>query len=347
MNSKLFIIAGFGAWYLTFMLGFFILAPSTDDGYYVITSLGAAFKGNPGFWIGDDFAPAFFLPTAFTYFQGLLFKLTMALGFDFGPLGFRFYQFIFLFLLPILFILMLRRLYPMDYGIRFLILLTCLSLTHFVQSAATVRPEVLGTLLFIGSILLKGKQSALGPISAFVLALSGMVHPVFTFLVGVIFITDLIRFVKQRGLGHLNKWLGTVSAFCFPFVVLGVYYTNNLVEFRHQTLGRAGFLSSDIWTTPTVVLGNMLFWENADGIEYGLFSAYPAIAIAIVMFASTYLVIRMRTDLWDDAVLWVCWPILFVQWFVFLMLPPFLPYLAVSAFLASLNVVLLLQIPKA
>ena len=68
MNSKLFIVAGLGPWYLTFLLGFFTLAPSTDDGYYIIASLGTAFTGNPGFWIGDDFAPVFFLPTAFTYF---------------------------------------------------------------------------------------------------------------------------------------------------------------------------------------------------------------------------------------------------------------------------------------
>ena len=66
MNSRLFIVAGYGAWYLTFLLGFFLLAPSTDDGYYVIAAMGTALKGSPGFWIGDEFSHVFFLPTGFT-----------------------------------------------------------------------------------------------------------------------------------------------------------------------------------------------------------------------------------------------------------------------------------------
>ena len=86
-NSKLFVVAGLAAWFLTFLLGFFILAPSTDDGYYVIASMGTALNGNPGFWIGNEFAPSFFLPTAFPFLYGILLKLTMILGFDFGPFG--------------------------------------------------------------------------------------------------------------------------------------------------------------------------------------------------------------------------------------------------------------------
>ena len=88
-------VVGYGAWYLTFLVGFFILAPSTDDGYYIIASLGTALEGTPGFWIGDDFTPGFFLPTAFTYFYGLLLKFTMTFGFNFGPFGFRLYHFLF------------------------------------------------------------------------------------------------------------------------------------------------------------------------------------------------------------------------------------------------------------
>lgn len=346
MNSKLFIIAGSVAWYLTFSLGFFILAPSTDDGYYTITSLGTALTGTPGFWIGDEFAPAFFLPTVFTYFYGLLLKLTMILGFNFGPFGFRFYQFLFLFILPILIALMLRRLNPSDYGIRLLLLLTCLSLTYFVQSAATVRPEVLGFLLFIGFLFLRGKQSKRETSSALVLALSGIVHPVFTFLAGVVFATALLRFYKRRGLDNLRKWVGPVSAFALPFVALGIYYLSNLAEFRQQTLGRAEFLSTEIWTTPTFIWKNILVWTNPSGIEFGLFSGYPAAAIVIVMLASTWLVFCRRANLWDDDILWVCFPVLFVQWFVFFLLPPFLPYLAFSSFLASLNIVLLFHPPK-
>ena len=148
MNSKTFIFAGYGAWCLTFLVGFFILAPSTDDGYYLIASLGAALTGSPGFWIGDKFFPALFLPTAFTYFYGLLLKLTMILNLDFGPFGFRFYQFIFVLLIPLSGSLMLRRFYPGEHRFRSLLLLVFLSLTYFVQSAATVRPEVLGAVLF-------------------------------------------------------------------------------------------------------------------------------------------------------------------------------------------------------
>ncbi len=77
VNSKLFIIAGFGAWYVTFLLGFFILAPSSDDSVYIIASLGTALTGSPGFWFGDEFAPSFFLPTTFTFFYGVLLKLTI------------------------------------------------------------------------------------------------------------------------------------------------------------------------------------------------------------------------------------------------------------------------------
>ena len=187
MNSKTFVYAGFCAWYLTFLVGFFVLAPSTDDGYYVIASLGVAINDSPGFWIGDTFSPALFLPTAFTYFYGLLLKLTMILNFNFGPFGFRFYQFIFVLLLPVSGVLMLRRLCPGDYGFRLLLFLVFLSLTYFVQSAATVRPEVLGAVLFLCFLSLSEKSSERRAFPAFLLALCGTVHPNFTLLAVAIF----------------------------------------------------------------------------------------------------------------------------------------------------------------
>lgn len=343
MNSKLFVVAGIGAWYLTFLLGFFILAPSTDDGYYIIASLGTALTGSPGFWIGDDFAPVFFLPIAFTYFYGLLLKLTMVLGFDFGPFGFRFYQFLFILLLPVLSAVMLRRLFPRDYGIRLLVLLVFLSLTYFVQSAATVRPEVLGAVLFISFLTLRGNKFLRGTLPIFFLALSGTVHPIFSLLAVVVFGVGRIREYHQFRFKNLSQWFGSAAAFALPFAVLGIYYAINLTEFQEQTLGRASFLSTDAWTSPTVVLNNLLIWNNTAGISFGLFSGYPAFGFLLIMLISTTLVLYRHADLWRHEILWVAWPMLFVQWVVFLLLPPFLPYLAFSSFLASLNIALLWQ----
>ena len=337
----MFIIAGYGAWYSTFLLGFFILAPSTDDGYYVIASLGTALTGNPGFWIGDSFAPTFFLPTAFTYFYGFLLKLTMIFDFNFGPFGFRFYQLLFLFLLPVSSTLMLRRLFPDDHGIRLLLLLIFLSLTYFVQSAATVRPEVLGAVLFLCFLSLREKNVTHGALPALLLALCGSVHPNFTLLAVVVFGFGLIRNFQQFRLNNLRQWVIATTAFTLPFAVVGIYYAINLTEFQQQTLGRASILSTDAWTAPAVVWKNLWFWDNDAGIAYGLFSGYPALGFLLIMFISTTLVLYRRAHLWDHASLWLCWPIVFVQWFVFLLLPPFLPYLAFSSFLASLNVVLL------
>ena len=337
----MFIIAGYGAWYSTFLLGFFILAPSTDDGYYVIASLGTALTGNPGFWIGDSFAPAFFLPTAFTYFYGFLLKLTMIFDFNFGPFGFRFYQLLFLFLLPVSSTLMLRRLFPDDHGIRLLLLLIFLSLTYFVQSAVTVRPEVLGAVLFLCFLSLREKNVTHGALPALLLALCGTVHPNFTLLAVVVFGFGLIRNFQQFRLNNLGQWVIATTAFTLPFAVVGIYYAINLTEFQQQTLGRASILSTDAWTAPAVVWKNLWFWEHDAGIAYGLFSGYPALGFLLIMFISTTLVLYRRAHLWDHASLWLCWPIVFVQWFVFLLLPPFLPYLAFSSFLASLNVVLL------
>ena len=342
----MFIIAGYGAWYSTFLLGFFILAPSTDDGYYVIASLGTALTGNPGFWIGDSFAPAFFLPTAFTYFYGFLLKLTMTFDFNFGPFGFRFYQLLFLFLLPVSSTLMLRRLFPDDHGIRLLLLLIFLSLTYFVQSAATVRPEVLGAVLFLCFLSLREKNVTHGALPALLLALCGTVHPNFTLLAVVVFGFGLIRNFQQFRLNNLGQWVIATTAFTLPFAVVGIYYAINLTEFQQQTLGRASILSTDAWTAPAVVWKNLWFWDNDAGIAYGLFSGYPALGFLLIMFISTTLVLYRRAHLWDHASLWLCWPIVFVQWFVFLLLPPFLPYLAFSSFLASLNVVLLWPTPQ-
>ena len=337
----MFIIAGYGAWYSTFLLGFFSLAPSTDDGYYVIASLGTALTGNPGFWIGDSFAPAFFLPTAFTYFYGFLLKLTMIFDFNFGPFGFRFYQLLFLFLLPVSSTLMLRRLFPDDHGIRLLLLLIFLSLTYFVQSAATVRPEVLGAVLFLCFLSLREKNVTHGALPALLLALCGTVHPNFTLLAVVVFCFGLIRNFQQFRLNNLGQWVIATTVFTLPFAVVGIYYAINLTEFQQQTVGRASILSTGAWTAPAVVWKNLWFWDNDAGIAYGLFSGYPALGFLLIMFISTTLVLYRRAHLWDHASLWLCWPIVFVQWFVFLLLPPFLPYLAFSSFLASLNVVLL------
>jgi hypothetical protein len=128
--------------------------------------------------------------------------------------------------------------------------------------------------------------------------------------------------------------------------MVGMHYVANLVAFEQQTLGRAGVLSNDFWTAPLLVWGNLWFWKNADGIAYGLFSGYPALGFVSVMLLSAALVLCRGKRLWADRTLWICWPVFFVQWIVFLLLPPFLPYLAFSSFLASVNVVLLCPRPR-
>jgi len=343
MNSKLFIASGYAAWYFTFILGFFILAPSTDDGYYTIASLGTALKGSPGFWIGDSFSHVFFLPTAFNFIYGYLLKLTMISGFDFGAFGFRFYQFLFILLLPVVLTVMLRKLYPRDHGVRFLLFISLLSLTHFVQSASTVRPEVLGALLFLVFLSTRKQSPEAGLLPSFVLALCGTVHPIFTLLAFAVFGTGLIRRFLLFRLTNLTGLLKSLIAFAIPFGFLSIYYLSNFKEFREQTLGRASFLSTDAWSAPAVVIQDLLFWRNSSGIEFGLFNGYPAFALLAVLTASTFLVAYRRAELWSDNTLWVIWPILAVQWFVFLFLPPFLPYLAFSAFLSTLLIVLLLK----
>ena len=345
MNSKTFILAGYCAWYLTFLVGFFILAPSTDDGYYLIASLGTALTGSTGFWIGDTFSPALFLPTAFTYFYGLLLKLTMILNLDFGPFGFRFYQFIFVLLIPLSGSLMLRRFYPGEHGFRLLLLIMFLSLTYFVQSAATVRPEVLGAVLFFCFLSLSQINSERRALPAFLLALCGVVHPNFTLLALAIFGAGLIRNVRSLRLSHLGQWTLTCLVFALPFVMVGAHYVLNIAAFEQQTLGRAGVLSNDFGTAPSLVWKNLWFWENSVGIPYGLFSGYPALGLISAMLISTVLVLCRGMRLWADGTLWISWPILFIQWIVFLLLPPFLPYLAFSSFLAGVNIALLCPRP--
>ena len=345
MNSKLFIIAVHGAWYLTFLLGFFILAPSTDDGYYIISSLGTTLTGSPGFWIGDEFAPSFFLPTVFPFIYGTLLKLTMILGLDFGAFGFRVYQFIFILLIPVLSWITLRRIFPGDYGIRLLLLITLLSVTYFIQSVAVVRPEALGVVLFIVFLALRETKFSSGVLPAFVLALCGTMHPIFMLLAITLFGVHLIRIYRQSRFKNLKQWSGSTVAFAIPYLVLAVYYLINFTEYRQQIQGRTSVLSNDILAGPKFILDNLLFWNDSNGIEYGLFSGYPAVAFVFVMSASTLLVLSRRTQVWNHESLWLCWPILFVQWFAFLALPHYLPYLAVSSFLASLIIVLLWQRP--
>lgn len=345
MNSKIFIFAGYGAWFLTFLLGFFILAPSDDDGYYVIAALGTALNGIPGFWIGDEFSPAFFLPTAFTFFYGILLKLTMVLGLDFGALGFRFYQFIFILLLPAASALMLRRLFPGDHGIRLLLFLTILSLTYFVQSAPTVRPEVLGAVLFVVFLAMRGEKIAPGSLPTFLLALVGIVHPIFTLLAIAVFGVGLFRRFQRVGLNNLGQWLGIGATFAIPFGVLVIYYAVNFTEYQQQIAGRSTILSGDLLAAPIFIWDRLLFWSHPDGIKFGLFSGYPAVGFLAAMIISSALVYYRRAEIWGHDLLWMCLPMLFVQWFVFLLLPSYLPYLAFSSFLAGLNVVLLWQKP--
>ncbi len=240
---------------------------------------------------------------------------------------------------------MLRRLCPGDYGFRLLLFLVFLSLTYFVQSAATVRPEVLGAVLFLCFLSLSEKSSERRAFPAFLLALCGTVHPNFTLLAVAIFGAGLVRNFRQLQLSNLAQWAIASSAFALPFAVVGIYYVFNVAAFEQQTLGRANILSNDVWTAPPVVWQNLWFWENVEGIAYGLFSGYPAFGFMLIMLVSTALVLYRGACLWTDENLWMCWPFLFVQWLVFLLLPPFLPYLAFSSFLASVNVVLLCPQP--
>ena len=345
MNSKLFVVAGTAVWFLTFLLGYFLLAPSTDDGYYVIAAMGTALTGSPGFWIGDEFSPSFFLPTVFTYFYGALLKLTMILGMEFGPLGFRFYHFVIIFLLPVSAWVALRRLFPRDYGIRLLFLLTFLLVTYFAQSAPTVRPEVTGAVLFLVFISLRKMQFARGMVPIFVLAVCGTIHPMFTLLaIGVFGVYVVRRFERVRFAGRF-QWVATFVAFGLPFIVLAIYYAINFAEYKQQILGRTSSLSPNILMTPIFIWNNLTFWSDAGGIEFGLYRVYPAIAFIFVMILSTVFVYRRRSYLWKNEMLELIGPMLVAQWFVFFMLPPFVPYLAFSSFLAGLIIVLLWQEP--
>ena len=341
MKTKLYIAAGSFGWLLTFIVGFFILAPATDDGYYVIASLGTALQGSPGFWIGDEFAPSFFLPTGFTFVYGVLLKLTMVLGLDFGPFGFRVYQFLFILALPLFVLVALRQIFPRDYAFRFLVFIALLSVTYFVQTASTVRPEVLGSVLFIGYFTLRGKNLGRFDISTFVLALAGTMHPLFMLLAFTVLGVGLGRRFLLYGIGRFSYWFETVAVFAIPYVVLAFYYVLNLNDYREQIGGRSGIFSTGLLSPITFLWDNLLFWSDPDGIEIGLFTAYPAYAFVLIMAVSTWLVIRNRTSLWSDDLRWVAWPIIGIQWLVFSTFPPFLPYMGFTSFLGTLVIVLL------
>jgi len=345
IHENVFIIAGSVAWVLTFSVGFIILAPQTDDGYYTISAMGTAINGSPGFWIGDDFAPTFFLPTAFTYLYGLLLKLTMISGLEFGAFGFRVYQFLFIFLVPVVSFLALRRIFQRDYGIRFFILITGLLVTHFTKSAPTVRPEIIATVLFILFLSLRQGKFAHSALPAFVLALSGTMHPNFMILAITVFLFDLIRNRQLIRANTLKRTLGSIFAFALPLGVLAIYYFNNLSEYQQQISGRASIINSNIWDSPVMMLNDLFFWNDTEGIIFGLYIAYAALSFLVVMLTSTILVWRKRSQVWQQEKLWLCLPMLLVQWVVFIALPNFLPYLALSSLLAILIIVLLWQHP--
>jgi len=288
----------------------------------------------------------FFLPTAFTFFYGFLLKTQMVLGIDFGPLGFRFYQFLFVLLVPVVSTFALRRMFPADHGARFLLLLVILSVTHFAQTAATVRPEVLGTVIFVLFLGLRERKSIRGYIPPFVLALSGIVHPIFTLLAVAVFGAMLLRKYQQHRFADIRDSVRSLIAFAIPFSAIAIYLVVNFGEFQRQTTDRAGFLATDAWTAPAVIWNSLVFWDDPAGIEFGLFSGYPAVAFVLVMLASTGLVIYRRSAIWGHERHWLALPLVTVQWFVFLFLPAFLPYLAFSSILAGLIIVLLWEPPR-
>lgn len=341
VKTKYYIIAGSLSWLFTFVVGFFILAPSTDDGYYVIASLGTALKGIPGFWIGDEFAPSFFLPTAFTFVYGVLLKLTMILGLGFGPFGFRVYQFLFIIALPLFGLIALRQFFPRDYALRFLAFITLLSVTYFVQTAPVVRPEVLGSVLFIVHFTLRGKNLGRFNTATFVLALSGTMHPLFMILAFTVFGVEFARRLHLHGIGRISYWFERLATFAIPYAVLVLYYAFNMTAYREQIGGRAGILSNELLTPILFLWDNLLFWSDPAGIEIGLYSGYPAYAFVLIMATSTWLVVRNRASLWHDNLRWVAWPIISIQWLVFFTFPPFLPYMGFTSFLGTLVIVLL------
>lgn len=341
----MFVLAASLTWLLTFIVGFFILAPSTDDGYYIIASLGTAIKGSPGFWIGNEFMPSFFLPTAFTYVYGLLLKLTMVLGLDFGPFGFRVYQFLIILTLPLISFRALRSMFTNDHSVRFLLLLTLLSLTYFLQSAPIVRPEVLGAVLFTSFLGLRGKKIGRFDVSILILSLSGLMHPVYTLLAFAVFGISLIRRFRQTGLENPTYWINSLIPFVTPFAVLAVYYAFNLNEYQAQIGGRSTILTANLFASPGFILDNLRFWSDPDGIQFGLFGGYPAVAFVTTMLGSTYLAFRNRSRLWGDDRLWVVLPMVLVQWLVFFLMPSYVPYLAFTSFVSSLVIVMAWQRP--
>ena len=235
------------AWLAVLVTSSFLMMPNTDDPFYFLPGLGLLNEGVLAIPVNGRLDPIFFNFPTFSFLQGLFLFVTQAVGVPVDYYTHRLFNGVVvagLLGLSLRYVRLTVSAEGTPPGAVKLVLLLTLGITPFAQSWLLVRPEPLGLLCVVGTLVLHQYWVASGrtrrPIllaSAFLVGVPLTLHPLFFPISGLLALSFL--FLEFRVRTNRALLAAAVVIAVVPVAAMAAYYLFNLPGSAEQLLSQA------------------------------------------------------------------------------------------------------------
>ena len=360
LSSKIVYRFAIFGWIIQGLYAIFFMAPSTDDGSYLIQSLSTFNHWVPGTWIGNHFHPVFFDMPTFPFLNGLFFKLLNLIGITPGIYTFRIFTLACLATLLILSIKFITKLTEKSLQNVYLvknIFLISLAITPFALACWSVRPEILGLTTLLAALLFFLKASEKEKLiywgfCGLFLGISAMVHPIMAIIAFVLGLGILLARCIERKFQQLFILIIFAAIPCLIFIVWFWFHKDTAIsQLFYRTANVTSHSTNSHLRGIRYIFINMNPFSGDKGLLIGLYSAIfylPLIPLTLI-FIRLLFQQRLHRYSWKETLknprLWLPISFLISMMIILFNIKMYGPYLLDLSFLLMLSIACLLTNP--
>jgi len=297
------------AWMCNIVFSYFILPPSDDGRFYFEPALSLLYKKQVGYFYGDQFVCKFTMFPTFSFIQFIFLFITSLIKIPINLYTYKLFHafsILVLLLLAGCFLYLLHKKYKTDYITNYNLFLVLLGITPFSQNCWQLRPEIIGNMLIILSLIFyrlwdisQGRNLFYYYSSAFSLGLSIALHPNFTIASGILAFVILLLNLRKVSIAQTLLFVLIIS---IPFVILLgwylKYYPESVIQFRQQVGAHGSFYAGALIRLfrESFMLGN---WES---VKIKLFYASLWFPFFVVLITTLILTLKkLKAIIWHDS----------------------------------------------
>ena len=291
------------SWILIILFSYIILPPAIDDLFYFWPSLNFYYENRVGMYEGNTFTTTFFQFPTFSVIQGFFLNIYGILNINIDNFSYRFFQKLLLTLLFVVtFFFINQQSETVSKYFKINLFLILITFTPFTLGlVGSVRPEVLGILLVITSLLIfnhliiknKMNEKFKFYIASFLLGTAFTIHPQFFVITSFSGLIILYEFYKR------TKNFTLIFSFAFFFLIspsiIFIWYYLSFPESLDFIFNRVEYIG----TSPLLVvkknfvnLFNQSFLISESSILVKLYQAIFTLPYLIMIFLCIILIFK-------------------------------------------------------